>query len=43
MMELELKYAKTKYFKGHITSKMKSVIRDINYVVTVFNDNCNYR
>ena len=43
LMELELKYAKTKYFKGHITSKMKSVIRDINYVVTVFNDNCNYR
>ena len=43
LMELELKYAKTKYFKGRITSKMKSVIRDINYVVTVFNDNCNYR
>lgn len=43
LMELELKYAKTKYFKGYITSKMKSVIRDINYVVTVFNDNCNYR
>lgn len=43
LMELELKYAKTKYFKGRITSKLKSVIRDINYVVTVFNDNCNYR
>lgn len=43
LMELELKYAKTKYFKGRITSKMKSVIRDINYVVNVFNDNCNYR
>ena len=43
IINLELKYDKAKYFKNRILSKIKSKIKDIEYIINIFNNNCNYK
>ena len=43
IMELETKLTTTKYFKNRIISKIKSIIKDINYIINTFNENCPYK
>ena len=43
IINLEGKYDKQKYFKNRTISRMKDYIDKINKIITVFNQNCNYR
>lgn len=43
IMNLELKLQTQKYFKSFTIAKIKSYIKDINYIIITFNENCNYR
>ena len=40
IINLELKLSKTKYLKNHYISKIKSLSKDIFYIIDTFNDNC---
>lgn len=42
IINLELKLSNAKYFKNHYISKIKSLSKDIFYIIDTFNSNCNY-
>ena len=39
LIELEKQLTKTKLFKSRIISKIKSTIKDLNYIINIFNEN----
>lgn len=43
IMDLEIKLANAKYFRKRIIAKIRSLSKDIYYIIDTFNDNCNYR
>ncbi|MCI8568190.1 MAG: hypothetical protein HFG48_02590 [Bacilli bacterium] len=42
-LELELELAKKKHFKGRLINKIKDLNQKALEIVTIFNNNCNYR
>lgn len=42
IMDLEIKLANAKYFKQRYISKIRSLAKDVIYIVDTFYDNCNY-
>lgn len=42
IINLELKLSSTKYFKNRLITKIKSLSKDILYIIDIFNNNCNY-
>lgn len=42
IINLETKLSQAKYLKNHYISKIKSLSKDIFYIIDTFNSNCNY-